>query len=90
MDAPKLRASHTSSGCFDITSTNSKEVASGHMQPFLVEGSEPAQVHYKGSLRYGKPVDAETHEERRTETTAQNHHDLLDKLQRVVNAYYAD
>ena len=90
MDAPKLRASHTSSGCFDLTSTGSDSHATGHMQPFLVEGSEPAQVHYRGTVRYGKRVDPETTEERRTETTAQNHHDLLDKLQRVVNAYYAD
>ena len=94
MDAPKLHAVHTSSGCFDINSQPSGPWESssprGSMKPYLVEGSEPVQVHYEGVLRYGKQVAKGVFEERRASLTAQNHNDLLDKFQALVNAYYAD
>ena len=89
---PKLEARHTSSGCFDISSTPAAPPApeiSGAMRPEMVQGSEPAQIHFAGSIRCHKRIDAETVDVRTITSTASTHRDLLDKFQRLVNAYYS-
>ena len=91
MNAPILRADHTSAGCFKIHSGPTKpddDHVTGSMRPEMVEGSEPAQIHFEGTLTMHKRIDAETNDVRTVRSSASTHRDLLDKFQRIANAYY--
>ena len=96
MTAPKLTLRHTNSGCFDIMcqpdshDSHNNLNCCGTMSPELVRGSEPVETCYTGRVSYHRRIDQHTTEERTYKATAPTHQQLLEKMQQVVDAYFAD